>query len=215
MKIAPAVKRAFAPPEVKRSTNEPPPRPSVSLGGTEVMFHTRFNGKLLDVSHSPAGLLAAALADGSVAFVDGSDGRVVAVAEVQEDPPNAMAFYSQWLLHCGDDSFVRMIESKTGKVVHAHSVTARAEAGKRPRCHAVDHVAVLDGMFVAAAGCLVHACCVPSGADSGADGGAETLCELEHVVCAASPVHAVCAAPASQAARWAYSIALKGAVRLL
>ena len=139
--------------------------------------------------------------------MDGTDGRVVSRAEeVAEDPPNVMAFASHtWLLHGSDDANVRCLSPTDGAVLHTHAVTAPAEAGKRVRCAPVDHLAVLHGepaAYVAAAGRTVHAVAIEHG-------------ELQHALALASSVRAMCVAPASQAAEWAYAIACAGEVRLI
>jgi len=202
-----AVKRAFS-----RGSGSaapaPPPKPSATLGGLEILFRTRLDECLVDVVHSPErGVLAAATADGAIAIVDATDGQVKVVAELdEEEPPNAMAFTPEFLLHCGEDGCVRLVAVDNGTVVHSHSMTEAAEEGKRPRCRAVDGVVPLDGAFVAAAGCLVHACRVHAAAP---------FCELEHVLRAEAHVDAICAAPAREATRWSYAFALKGGVRLV
>jgi hypothetical protein len=149
-------------------------------------------------------VLAAALVDGSVVFVDAVDGHVVSRCdEVTEDPPNLMAFASQWLVHCSDDSCVRCLSIKGG-VVHAHMVMEPAQDGKRPRCAPIDHAAIIDGgtAYVAVAGRLLHACRVPEG-------------DLEHSTQFDSPVRAVCAAACSEATQWSYAVAIADGVRLI
>ena len=207
--IAPAVKRAFASSgQSSQTASATTAAPSVAKGGLESIFHTKFDTGLYSAVKADAiPLVAAALADGCVVFVDATDGRVVARCDelLDSDPPNVMVFASsQWLVHCSDDANVRCL-STMGELVHTHAVAEPAQDGKRPRSVAVDHATVLDGgaAYVAAAGRLIHACRVPEG-------------DLEHAVQLASPVRALCAAPQSgPSQQWSYAVAMAEGVRLI
>lgn len=201
--VAPAVQNAFAP--QRASSSEAPPQPVSTKGGLEVIFQAQFEVGLHSAVKMPHGpLLVAATADGSVKFVDSSDGSVVARSDdVHDDPPNVIVCASQWVLYCTDDASVQAI-SIDGAVMHQHTVVEPAQDGKRQRCCPVDHAVVLDDhAYVAAAGRLVHACRV--------DG------NLEHTVNLESPVRAMCAAPSSDESMsmWAYAIACSGGVQLI
>ena len=212
--IAPAVKRAF---EATSQVPEEPKRPTAIKGGLEVKFHIKFDVGLEDaaVNNTPPRIrvanhprkVAAATADGAVAFVDGFDGTVVAKWDDDEDdPPNVMVFASKWLIHCSD-TCVRILDSETGEMAHSHTVMAPAQDGKRARQSSIDHAIVLDGTrYVAAAGRVVHACKAPEGT-------------LEHSLQITSPVRAMCAAPTSSSSHsvseWAYAIACADGIRLI
>ena len=201
--IHPAVARAFAP--QPQSAPAEPSRPTAIKNGLELLWHAKLGESLSYAVKMPgAPLLAAATGEGAVVFVSSEDGKVAARCDdLCDAPPNVMLFASAWLVHCSDDSMVRIVASDTAKVVHTHVVAEPAEAGKRSRCVAIDHAVILDGAaFVAAAGTLVHACSVPGG-------------ELVHTLHAPSPVRAMCVAPEGQSSEWAYAIAYKGGVQLV
>ena len=220
-----AVSRAFA---RARDGDAPaaasaPPKPKASKGGLELLFHTQLEGDgLVDAVRSQQGLIAAADVDGAVTFVDGADGRIRACHDVHDESPNTLAFTSNgtWLLHGSDDGNVRIVAPATGEVVHVHAVTEPAEAGKRPRCYAVDHLVALDdAAFVAAAGGLAHACrhhpSAGGSRGSGSSGGSSSGgWQLEHAHSAGSPIRALCRAPL-QWSEWAYAIAYQGGARLV
>lgn len=202
MPPVPVVAAAFAPKGPSHASPQTP-RPLVGKG-LELVFHTRFeSGLYAAVARASGGpLLAAATVDGGVSFVDDA-GRVVARADdLDDDPPNVMAFVSQWLVLCGDDGCVRCLAVDSGEIMHTHAVAEPPKEGRRPRCLPIDHAVVLgDTAYVAAAGRLLHACRVPDG-------------RLEHSVAIPSPVRAMCAAPAS-AGSWAYAYACADGLRLV
>ena len=202
--IPASVRSAFAPNKGGHSRPAAAGPPTASKGGLEVLFHTHLDVGLHEAVKMPQGtLIAAATADGSVAFVDGSDGRVVARCdEVHDDPPNVMPCGAKWLAYCTDDAGVTMI-SISGEIMHRHTVAEPAEDGKRQRCSPIDHaMTVLDGTaYVAAAGRLLHVCKAPEG-------------DHEHPLRLESPVRALCAAPAGEP-QWAYAVACADGVRLV
>ena len=142
--IAPAVKRAFAKPKPQQESE----RPSVGKGLLAPLYHAKFDAGLCSAVKMPddhdGQVIAAALADGSLVFVDGTSGRVMAKCDfVNEDPPNVLLFAgTKHVVHCCDDACVRVI-SLDGEIVYTHAVTEPAQDGKRPRCYSIDHAAAL------------------------------------------------------------------------
>ena len=203
--VHPAVRRAFAPP--KEEPKEPE-KPVARKGGLQVLFRTRVSEEGLSDAIANRNFIAAATADGTVAFVDASDGRVAAQCdELDGMSPNVMVFASeQWLVHGSDDANIRII-SLNGELLHTHAVTEPAQEGKRPRCSPIDHACVYGHgdtvSYAAAAGRLIHACKVSDG-------------QLAHVVQLDSLVRAMCAAPmGGHATSWAYAAAYTGGIRLV
>ena len=220
--MAAAVKRAFAPPKAAPVVS----RPKSLKQGLDVLFHVRMaeGDGLFDCAvrlMRDGALIAAAGVNGSVTFVDGTDGTVsVRCDAVHDGPPNVLVFASDTLLVlCGDDGCIRCV-AVTGEVVHTHRVAAPCEDGKRERPAApIDHAIMLDGgVCVAAAGRLVHACKLPVGQLSNRlhpDGQPMHALELSHALDAAAPVRALCAAPPAQRGAWAYALATAPGVRLI
>jgi hypothetical protein len=210
--IVPAVKRAFAKPKPGESHQQQPAaaaKPAVSRGGLEILYCARLDVGLFDAIATPDGqVVAAATADGALAFLDGSDGRILTRSdEAHDDPPNMMLFMGESIVRFDEDGCTRTVEVATGKTVHVHAVAEPAEEGKRQRCSPINRAIVLDDeVYVAAAGRLLHACRAADGV-------------VQHALEVTSPVRALCAAStsdaSSDASSWAYAVALAGSVRLV
>ena len=177
----------------------------VRLGGLEVAFHATVGESLWCVAKAPSSLLlAAATAEGVVAFVDGANGAIRARSEATYEPPNAMAFTddSRFLACCADDGCARVLDAASGSLIFEHVVAEDLGSGKRPRAVAADHCIALSDALVAAAGRLIHVCAVPEG-------------KLEHALSAAAPVRALRGAAPGAAPSWAYAAAYTGGVLLV